>query len=357
MGTSLLARFPRDKFDLVLVTGDARLKGALNRATAHQLSIELCPISLPAAPGSALAAAPGWRRRMGRGGGARASPPLWRGVRRRAVGGGVPARKTAIDDAARSTTSSSSSGAASATRKGGGEGGVAADPVLRVVDVGAGALSMLRPMAAAAVRAGARRLPWPSTRWSRCCAPASPPSPPRRALRSKSWRCRRSRPPPPRARRSRTARDDRARRRDAARPEVGVELLVLRADPLSWPATAADLAPAWAALGGGGGGGFWALADVIVACGFADLLAPSVLSGSSPPRPGALCYLPITFVGRTWLEPAAVPARPGDVCALLGRRSRAGRRRDGPGAQRPPVIGSSAFWIPTPGSRLVSAGD
>ena len=59
VGTSLLARFPRDKFDLILVTGDARLKGALNRATAHQLSIELCPITLPAAPGSALAAAPG----------------------------------------------------------------------------------------------------------------------------------------------------------------------------------------------------------------------------------------------------------------------------------------------------------
>ena len=38
--------------------------------------------------------------------------------------------------------------------------------------------------------------------------------------------------------------------------------------------------------------------------------APAVLSELFHRlAPGALCYLPITFVGRTWLEPAAVPAR------------------------------------------------
>ena len=161
VGTSLLARFPRDKFDLVLVTGDARLKGALNRATAHQLAIELCSITLPAAPGSALAAAPG------------AAPAEWAEAAALALlrrfGGASDAApsaaaylhaKAAIDDAARSTYVELELGRrlGDARAKAVAKAGVAADPVLRVVDVGAGALSMLRPMAAAAVRAGTRRL-------------------------------------------------------------------------------------------------------------------------------------------------------------------------------------------------------
>jgi len=185
--------------------------------------------------------------------------------------------------------------------------------VLRVLDVGAGLVSMLRHVAELATVAGFSALDYVALeRSGDLVDEASKMLHERKGLTSRPIEA------------EAIAAGVKARFRGflEAQPSLEVAVTMLQGDAVHLSDD--KVCRGWSCVAPDGGGqsdsGAECPCGLVVACGFADLLPPETLSAALHRlAPGALCWMPITFSGRTWFEPTL-----DDVCSgvegLAGKR-------------------------------------